>query len=137
MKSDPASPLAGTLAAQEPEFHLQSAGRFKFNFPHLRTLVLVEKGEEGIVVRATRDTFSPERQESFIRELAAEGFIPDHFRWFSAADLGARRRARWLVDPRWLKSAEDRAIRRIATGFLIAVPLLWMGWTMFLRFTGR
>jgi hypothetical protein len=114
-----------------------TANRFEFSFPGLDTLVLVEEWGGEILIRATRDTFSLERKECFIRALAAEGFIPEDFRWVSITGAEAASRARWLVDAHCLKSGEDLTMRRMVTGFLIAMPLLWMGWTMFLRFTGR
>ena len=51
---------------------------FDFYLPLLDTLVRVERSGDQIVIRATRDTFSAACKASFIRELAAEGFIPDH-----------------------------------------------------------
>ena len=56
--------------------------RYEFSFPDLDTLVQVEERAGAVLVRATRDTFSSARKEYFIRELAAEGFIPDEFQWF-------------------------------------------------------
>src|SRR5690349_13368204 len=68
---------------------------FEFRFPGVDTLIKVEAGPDGAVIRASRDTFSASRKLSFIRELVAEGFVDD-------VCLTDRRktRLRWIVDPR-------------------------------------
>lgn len=84
---------------------------FEFYFPVLDTLVLVEELDGAVVVRATRDTFSERRKHCFIRELAAEGFIPDSYRWFSLAGAESYRGVRWLVDISWVKLSEAVTVR--------------------------
>jgi len=46
--------------------------RYEFGFPYLDTSVLVETDADEVVIRITRDTFSPERKAAFVRELIAE-----------------------------------------------------------------
>src|SRR4051812_6475504 len=75
---------------------------FEFCFPNLDTLVQVEELHGDVVIRATRPTFSEQRKLCFIRELAAEGFIPDECRWFPLAGPGSFKGIRWLVDASWL-----------------------------------
>ncbi len=71
------------------------------------TLVRVEASDGDVTIRATADTFSKQRKVCFIRELAAEGFIPDDYRWFSLAGPESYSRGvRWLVDCSWLKVDE-------------------------------
>src|SRR5258708_19436005 len=60
----------------------------EFYFPGFDNLVLVENRPDGVVIRATRDNFSEARKSFFIRELAAEGFIPDACGWFSSSPPG-------------------------------------------------
>lgn len=60
---------------------------FDFYFHDLDTTVVVEDATDAVLIRASRDTFTSRRKLSFIRELAAEGFIAD-----------CVRRVRWLVD---------------------------------------
>ena len=101
---------------------------FEFYFDRLDTLVLVETRDDAVVIRATRDTFSEQRKESFIRELAAEGFIPDECHWFSGVGGAAVARVRWLVDYSWLKPNEALAAqtRRFVTRLLASATLLWL-----------
>ena len=64
-----------------------------FAFPQLDAVVEVTASPTGVVIRASRDCFSEERKHSFIRELAAEGFIGNDYLWRPAGDV------RWIVDP--------------------------------------
>jgi hypothetical protein len=100
---------------------------FEFSFPKLDTLVRVEERAELIVIRATRDTFSPERKERFIHELAAEGFIDDEFQWLAPGQSSANRRLRWLVDYEWLR--DETAFAAKTRGFMFRLlagsALLW------------
>ncbi|HXC01832.1 MAG TPA: hypothetical protein VNU49_04205 [Opitutaceae bacterium] len=106
-------------------WHMKSIPResraFEFCFIELDyTLVRVEESAGEITIRATADTFSDHRKACFIRELAAEGFIPDDYRWFSLTGPEAYTRGvRWLVDFSWLKLDEaliartNRLVRRL------------------------
>jgi hypothetical protein len=99
----------------------------EFCFPRLDTLVRVEVSDESVTIRATRDTFSSRRKDFFIRELAAEGFIPDRFHWSAPDDAETSfGRIRWLVDNTWLSlSEENRArSRRMEFRFLSLAVLL-------------
>lgn len=68
---------------------------YEFYFAQLDTLVTVENLPHGPIVRASRNTFSAERKACFVRELAAEGFIADQYRWDPA---GVSEDIRWVVD---------------------------------------
>jgi hypothetical protein len=103
---------------------------FEFCFIELDyTLVRVEETAGEVTILATADTFSDHRKICFIRELAAEGFIPDGYRWFSLTSQETYTRGvRWLVDSSWLKLDEailartDRLVRR----YILPVILLWL-----------
>jgi hypothetical protein len=84
---------------------------FEFYFSDLDTLLQVEESDGTVVVRATRDTVSERRKQCFIRELAAEGFIPDSYRWFLLASSESFRGVRWVVDTSWVKLSEVVTIR--------------------------
>ncbi len=99
--------------------------RAEFYFRRPDNLILVENGERGVVIRATHDNFSPLRKSLFIRELASEGFIPDHFQWFSendgadSAGLGVH----WIIDSSWVRvhpSQQRRVALRILLIYIIA-----------------
>jgi hypothetical protein len=107
----------------------------EFRFPQLDTLVRVEVSGESVTIRATRDTFSPQRKDFFVRELAAEGFIPDQCRWSSLEDAGASfGGVRWLVDHTWRSLRERRLaksrrleFRWFAVGVVLLSLLLELG----------
>ncbi len=93
------------------------------------TLVRVEETEGEVTIRATADTFSRQRKLCFIHELAAEGFIPDEYRWFSLAGPdGCSRGVRWLVDHTWLKVDEALVTRtqRLSKRLFVPVTMLWL-----------
>jgi hypothetical protein len=85
---------------------------FEFRFPALDTLVKVEVRDERVTIRASRDSFSSQRKEAFIHELAAEGFIPDEYRWHSVRATGwATSNLRWLVDYSWRAEGPESQAR--------------------------
>ena len=100
---------------------------YDFFFGELDTLIRVEKFQGEVVVRCTRESFSRRRREFFIRELAAEGFIPDQFHWeLLAEDIGSRG-VRWITDCSWveLPKALLARSRRFMIGLLTASTMLW------------
>ncbi len=107
----------------------------EFCFPRLDTHVRVEVSDESVTIRATRDTFSSIRKDFFIRELAAEGFIPDQCRWASPGDVGVSYgRVRWLVDHGWLTIGEEIlaksrrfALRLFSVALALNILLLELG----------
>jgi hypothetical protein len=81
-----------------------------------------------VVIRATRNTFSDERKACFIRELAAEGFIPEEFHWLPPAAGERSRSVRWLVDRSYFMPgpAFTAQTRRFMIRLLGAAALFWM-----------
>jgi hypothetical protein len=94
---------------------------FQFTFPKLDTLVQVEEQDDTVVIRASRDSFSERHKLSFIRELAAEGFIADCFQW-------SCRGVRWLVDASLAIPRQDVAARTNRFMFRLwrCAVLLWV-----------
>jgi hypothetical protein len=87
----------------------------------------VEVWEEAVTVRATRNTFTAQRKDSFIRELAAEGFIPDDYRWASLEDADSPYRGiHWTVDCSWLTVDEDQVAgtQRFVFGIVVSAALM-------------
>ncbi|MDD2765476.1 MAG: hypothetical protein PHE83_16060 [Opitutaceae bacterium] len=101
---------------------------FEFYFPSLDTLVRVEDSAGEVIIRASRNTFSQQRRACFIRELAAEGFIPDHYQWSLPAGLEASPGVHWLVDTACFKPDQALAAgtRRFMVQLLASAALLWL-----------
>ena len=97
---------------------------FEFYFPNSDTLIQVGTTDDNVTIRATRATFSDRRKECFIHELAAEGFIPDGYRWYATGGRGVR----WILDRSWLKVDPEVAAqtRRWMMKLFISGGLLWV-----------
>jgi hypothetical protein len=108
--------------------HAHEPRCFDFYVANLDTHVRVEESAGAVLVRASRNTFSEGRKLSFIRELAAEGFIADEYYWHPLAGRGAFHGARWQVDYAWLlpdPALAARARRQLAKTLLVAAAL-WL-----------
>jgi hypothetical protein len=113
--------------------------QFEFYFPYLDAAVLVEDFGDSVEIRATRDTFSDQRKVSFIRELAAEGFIDDSYRWFSLAGAESYLGVSWHVDFSWLHLPRimlERA-RKFMVRLLVGGFLFWAAQIACLYFVAR
>jgi hypothetical protein len=102
---------------------------FEFCFPKLDTLVCVENRPDEVVIRATRATFSEERKAYFVRELAAEGFIPLDYKWLGEqSTFSCNPVVRWLVDCSWwtLSPNAVASTRRFMIRTLVGGALLWL-----------
>ena len=101
---------------------------FQFYFPDLDNILLVECHEdESITIRSTKNNVSDRRKVFFIRKLAAEGFIPDQYQWFSGATDGSNG-ALWIKDYSWLTrrprvTPQSKAFMR---RLLVASCVLWI-----------
>jgi len=98
---------------------------FGFSFPHLDTAVEVELSETGVIIRASRNTFSEERKACFIRELVAEGFIPEGYRRRQPNSRGG---VRWIVDPTQLvpRNAVVAPTGRFTLRLILSATALWL-----------
>jgi hypothetical protein len=107
---------------------VEKPGCFEFSFPQLETLASVECMADEVVIRTSRNTLSEERKAAFIRELASEGFIPDHCYWLHSGGDSMPCRVRWLVDPAWwMPDAESKArTSRFMFKVLATTALLWV-----------
>ena len=106
-----------------------SSRQHEFYFPGLDNLILVENRTDGVVIRATRNNFSEARKSFFIRELAAEGFIPDSYGWFSSSAADTFLGVRWIIDRSWvgLHPKMARRTNRYMRYLLLGVGLFWLG----------
>jgi len=102
--------------------------QFEFYFRDLDNSVLVESGDDGVVIRAVRDNFSERRKCFFIRELAAEGHIPDSYQWFCGPGGDVCHKLTWVVDRSWLDThpASARRATQFARRLLICSAVLWL-----------
>src|SRR5262249_47650067 len=98
---------------------------FDFHFPSLHTWVRLQSSSRGVVIRATRNSFSERRKVSFIRELGAEGFIDDRYQGFSGS--GSDLPVCWLIDCSWLVPGEAAIaqLNRFMIGSIASGALLW------------
>jgi hypothetical protein len=104
------------------------AGDFQFYFPDLDNIILVESHEdESVTIRATKNNCPEERKLFFIQKLAAEGFIPDHYQWYSRCTDGSSG-VLWIKDYSWLTRRPVAApqTRRFMWKLFCAVGVLWI-----------
>jgi hypothetical protein len=103
---------------------------FEFRFPHLDTMLRLEVNNENATIYASRDSFSQLRKEMFIRELNAEGFIPETVLGYFGSDPEVPcSGVRWIVDHGWRardevsEASAQRFVRNIfmSSFLLIAV----------------
>ncbi|HWD17754.1 MAG TPA: hypothetical protein VHB20_00625 [Verrucomicrobiae bacterium] len=107
---------------------IQNHARFEFYFANLDNHVLVERRDDEVVIRAARNNFSERRKSYFVRELAAEGHIPDSAAWPSPAPANGKPAIRWEIDHSWLKFNFHRMQRssRFMQRLLLAAGATWM-----------
>ena len=99
--------------------------QYVFRFPHLSTVVQVEVIGNAITIRASGDTFSRRRKISFLRELVAEGFIPDEYQWSSFSAVRSDYPIVWVVDRSGFEVIEENlASRRLAIRLVTATALM-------------
>ena len=116
----------------------QQPQQFEFSFPALDTLVLVEEDDAGVTIRATRDNFSDERKDAFLRELVQEGFISERHRWELSGEW-SEARVRWQVDCSWVRLSEALLARprRFMVKMLWSSVCLWVAMMSLLFISGH
>lgn len=115
------------------------AREFQFYFSDLDNIILVETGEdENVTIRSSKNNVSYKRKISFIRELAAEGFIPDHYEWFSGS-LDGSDGLRWIHDYSWLTRQPTRFPKsnRFMKCLLVFSSVLWIAMMRVLLVSGQ
>lgn len=104
----------------------EHARRFEFYLRDLDNHVLVESTAHSVVVRATRDNCSERRKAFFIREISAEGHIPDGYQSASAAR--AVPSVDWIIDGSWKGAAlPPRPGSKLMLRLLVCSALLLLG----------
>lgn len=109
---------------------------YEFYFADLDTLVQVENRSPDVIIRASRNSFTERRKLYFIRELAAEGFIPDDYHLLALAGSPLSHGVHWIVEPAELSPAEGLATlsRPWMVRVFCAAGLLWVGGVAVLLF---
>jgi hypothetical protein len=59
--------------------------------------VLIENDGGGVVISTSRNNFTDKRKAFFVRHLAAEGYIPDRYAWFSEPAADGFSGVRWVA----------------------------------------
>jgi hypothetical protein len=101
---------------------------FEFYFPRLDNMLLVECHEDSCVtIRMTKDNLSEKQKLFFVRRLAAEGFIPDEYQWFTGSTVGSFG-VTWIKDQSWVKlpAVVLRRSNRFMKLLLVASCVLWI-----------
>ena len=96
--------------------------KFELYMSDLDNHLLVENHGDGVVIHASRDNVPERRKASFIRHLAAEGYVPDRYEWFGEPQAEPYAGVRWVVDPSW--SERDPEVERRAQRRQWAVTLI-------------
>jgi hypothetical protein len=88
-------------------------------------LVVIERERDAVLFRAAQDNFSPRRKAFLIRQLAAEGYIPDQYEWFT--EEAPVKGLTWVTDRSLLFVGPEatRRTRRIMQGVIAGGCLLW------------
>jgi hypothetical protein len=111
--------------------------RYVFRFPHLDTVLQVDVLDDAVTIRASRNTFSKRRKISFVRELVAEGFIPDEFQWSSLPDAEPDYPIQWLVDRSRFEIVEQASLSKGVALRLFAGTALMVAVLLATLFTGH
>jgi hypothetical protein len=88
-------------------------------------LIVVERDKEAVLIRAAQNNFSPRRKAFLIRQLAAEGYIPDQFEEFM--EYAPVKGLTWVVDRSLLfvGPAATKRTRRFMRRVIAGGYLLW------------
>lgn len=98
--------------------------------PDLDNYLLIENQADGVVIRATRNNVSDRRKELLIRNLAAEGYIPDRYEWFSETTESGFIGVTWIAERRvGIRPLRQHfTLRNAGYGFLFILWLLFSVW---------
>jgi hypothetical protein len=80
--------------------------RYELRHRSPNNLFLVEDYFNEVIIRATRDNFSPRQKLFFIRHLALEGYIPARYERLNELGETAQQRLTWVVDRSWLSQSD-------------------------------
>jgi hypothetical protein len=111
----------------------------EFYFRKPDNMILVENGDDGVIIRAAHDNFSERRKSLFIRELASEGFIPEYLQWSTESDFAGPFGVKWVVDSSWVRLhwKQQRRVRARLGRIYFLASLSWLSlMAIVLKFAG-
>lgn len=109
---------------QRQEAHPPSVYEFFTQQPE--NMIRVETRADGEVhITLAVDNFNEQRKAYFVRELAAEGFIPDHYSYLSENELLG---VKWHLGTDWCSVADPENSVAFHRGrfIVLACFLLWV-----------
>ena len=95
----------------------------------LDCLVRVQNLSSGVVIRTARADLPDRARESLVRYLAAEGLIPEVYRWYADGSHRSGQEVKWVVDASWVRSSHrakclaDRVWAYLTWGRLLSLAL--------------
>ena len=97
-----------------------------FSTHNPRNLVVIEREGERVLIRAAQDNFSARRKAFLIRQLAAEGYIPDQYERFT--EDAPVEGLTWVIDRSllFIGAEATRRTRRIMRRVIAGGCLLWL-----------
>jgi hypothetical protein len=98
---------------------------YEFYLRDLDNYLLVESSARGVVIRASRNNCSERRKAFFLREISAEGYIPD--RRQAPTALQPPRDVEWIIDESWKTPSPPRLGTSLMVGLLVSATVLWLG----------
>jgi hypothetical protein len=99
---------------------------FEFSTFNPENLIHVENEAQRVLIHAAYDNFSPRRKSFLIRQLAAEGYIPDQYEHFS--ELAWDEGVVWVIDRSLIAIGPGvtRRSGRLMRRLLLGGCLLWV-----------
>jgi len=87
---------------------------------------VIEKNRGQVLMRAAQDNFSMRRKAFLIRQLAAEGYIPDDYQW--CTEFAWPEGLTWVVDRSLLQLGGEarRRTHRAMHRLILAGCALWV-----------
>ena len=95
---------------------------------------VIENRPRGLLIRAARDNLTRQQKANFIRYLATEGYIPDHYAKGSRIDTKDEWETTWIID-RFLEIRPQRAQHQTLRRILFMVVGATLFWFVLMTFT--
>ena len=98
----------------------------QFSTHNPQNLIVVERDRHAVLVRAAQDNFSPRRKAFLIRQLAAEGYIPDQYEEYR--EYAPVEGLTWVIDRSLLFIGPEarKRTRRTMQRVIAGGCLLWL-----------